>query len=108
MTEEELKERKRISQKRWYEKQKAKKLEQKKLEQSNNETTTDPRIEEFKKLCEIYKAQAEAAHKELTRATLEYNTRIKYMQDAVKHAYLSIQFATNAINNTPKGENYND
>lgn len=103
MTEEERIERKRAAQRRWYEKQKAKKAGI----PYEAPSTTDTRIAEYEKLCRLYKAQAEAAQARLDRATLEYNARVKYMQDAIKHAYLSIQFATNAINET-KGVEQND
>lgn len=58
---------------------------------------------ELEKICKSYAEQANNANKALQTMALEYDARTKYMLDCVKHAYLSIQFATNAIDNN-KGE----
>lgn len=63
------------------------------------------RVAELEKLCVSYRTQAENSDKTLKRMTLEYNSRVQYMLDCVKHSYLSIQFAVNALN---KGEQTND
>ena len=58
---------------------------------------------ELEKICKSYAEQANNANKALQTMALEYDARTKYMLDCVKHAYLSIQFATNATDNN-KGE----
>lgn len=61
------------------------------------------KITELEKICRTYATQAETSNKALQKSTLEYNARTQYMLDCVKHAYLSIQFATNAVESN-KGE----
>lgn len=58
---------------------------------------------ELEKICKSYAEQANNASNALQKMALEYDARTKYMLDCVKHAYLSIQFATNATDNN-KGD----
>lgn len=55
--------------------------------------TLQAKVIELDKLCGSYARNAANAETLLKRATLEYNTRTKYMLDCVKHAYISIQMA---------------
>ena len=59
---------------------------------------------ELEKLCKAYAEKAQNAENTLHRATMEYNARVEYMKDCVKHAYISIQFAANAASEK-KGDN---
>ena len=51
---------------------------------------------EFEKLCKSYAERERQATEALQRATLEYNARVKYMLDCVRHAHISMQFAVTA------------
>ena len=62
------------------------------------------KIIEYEKLCKSYSERERQAVETLQRATIEYNARIKYMLDCVKHAHISMQFAVAAAN-TDKGGN---
>ena len=61
---------------------------------------------QYEKLISSFAEKENQSKVALQRATLEYNARLKYMSDCVKHAYQSIQFAANAINPEDKGANY--
>ena len=73
---------------------------------ANTEATLRDEIARLNAKCEQYeqviqttkKTQAELESL-LKKATLEYNARIEYIVDCVKHAYMSIQFAINAGKN---------
>ena len=54
------------------------------------------KVIEFEKLCKAYAERERQANSTLQRATLEYNARVKYMIDCIRHAYLSVQLAENA------------
>lgn len=76
------------------------------LEQENN--LLKAKLAEYEKICQSFANQADQSAKQMQSAALEYTARTKYMLDCVKHAYMSMQFAANAANNTQKGENKND
>ena len=76
------------------------------LEQENN--LLKAKVAQYEKLCQSFANQADQSTKQIQAITLEYNARTKYMLDCVKHAYMSMQFAVNAVNKTQKGENNND
>lgn len=54
------------------------------------------KLEEYDKIMKSLAEKASQAHNTLKSATLEYNARIKYMLDCVKHAYMSMNFAAKA------------
>lgn len=66
----------------------------------------EAKIEQYEKLIASFAEREKQSTVALRKATMEYNARIAYMSDCVKHAYQSIQFAANAINPEDKGENY--
>lgn len=76
------------------------------LEQENN--LLKAKVAQYEKICQSFANQADQSTKQIQAITLEYNARTKYMLDCVKHAYMSMQFAVNAVNKTQKGENNND
>lgn len=100
---------------RYAEKQKIKRAEAKKhaagpdyktmyLEAIGQNKALENRLAEMEKLCKTYAEKENAAQLNLQKAALEYNARIKYMQDCVRHAYTSMQFAANAVStDTSKG-----
>ena len=49
---------------------------------------------ELEKICKSFSEKAAKAQETLQNATLEYNARVKYMLDAVRHSYISIQMAS--------------
>lgn len=61
------------------------------------------KLAEFEKLCKSFSERERQAVEALQRATLEYNARVKYMLDCVKHAHISMQFATTAVDNNKGG-----
>lgn len=61
------------------------------------------KLVEFEKLCKSFSERERQATEALQRATLEYNARVKYMLDCVKHAHISMQFATTAVDNNKGG-----
>mgnify|MGYP003450966721 CR=1 FL=1 len=63
------------------------------------------KIAQYEKLISSFAEKENQSKIALQRATLEYNARLKYMLESVKHAYQSIQFAANAINPEEKGAN---
>ena len=65
--------------------------------------TANAKNAELEKICKSYAEQANNTSNALQKMALEYDARTKYMLDCVKHAYLSIQFATNATDNN-KGD----
>lgn len=54
------------------------------------------KMEQFAKLMQSCKERETQLQDALKKATLEYNARIEYMLDCVKHAFLSMQFAVNS------------
>lgn len=107
------------SKRRYAEKQKAKRKEAKQtalgpdykqmyLEEVAKNKALENKILEYEKLCKSYADRETNANKNLQRAALEYNARVKYMQDCVRHAYTSIQFAVNAMSENPVGGQNND
>ena len=52
------------------------------------------KLADLEKLCKAYAEKEAQATKALQNATLEYNARTKHMLECVKHAYISMQFAT--------------
>lgn len=60
---------------------------------------------ELEKLCKSFAEQAQQAKANLQKATLEYNARTKYMLECTKHAYISMQFAVDAAENSQGGNN---
>lgn len=77
----------------------------KKLYQEEHEKSTmlANRCTEYEKLCKAYAEKTNQTQELLKQATLEYNAKIDYMLDCVKHAYISIQMARN----TTQGEQHN-
>lgn len=61
------------------------------------------KVTEFEKLCKSYSERERQAIEALQRATLEYNARVKYMLDCVKHAHISMQFAIAATDDNKGG-----
>ena len=57
--------------------------------------TLENKVTEYEKLCKSFSEQATAAKNALQNATLEYDARVKYMLDCVRHAYISIQLSAN-------------
>lgn len=53
------------------------------------------KVEELTKICKSLSEQNNKLQNDLQNAALEYNARTEYMLDAVKHTYISIQFAKN-------------
>ena len=54
------------------------------------------KMEQFAKLMQSCKEREAQLQDALKKAALEYNARVEYMLDCVKHAFLSMQFAVNA------------
>lgn len=54
------------------------------------------KINELQQICRALTEQKNFAENKLKQATLEYNTRVQYVLDVIKHAYLSTQFAISA------------
>lgn len=119
LTPEEKAQRVLEAKRKYAEKQKAKREEAKRLalgpdyktmylEEVAKNRTLENKILEYEKLCKSYAEREANANKGLQRAALEYNARVKYMQDCVRHAYTSIQFAVNAMSETPVGGQNND
>jgi mRNA degradation ribonuclease J1/J2 len=112
---EEQRARKREAQKRWLEKKKAEEAntvpvvtdepDYKKLylEAIARNNALEAQLTEFDKICKSYAERERQANQALQKATIEYNARIKYMLDCVKHAHISMQFATMA-KDEPKGD----
>lgn len=101
--------------KRYYEKKKAEKAIQKRallgpdykqmyLEEVAKNRALELKMLEYEKLCKNYAEKENSARKDLQNAALEYNARVKYMLDCVRHAHTSIQFAVNAISNSVGGQ----
>lgn len=54
------------------------------------------RIANLEEVCKAYATRDKEHETTFRKATMEYNARLQYALDAVKHAYLSIQFAMNS------------
>ena len=67
--------------------------------------TAQAKLQEFESICKSYANSAQKAKSDLQRATLEYNARVKYMLDCVKHAHISMQFAVAAVEENKGGNN---
>jgi hypothetical protein len=77
----------------------------KKLEEENKALKTEvanvtaerdsalKQVGELQKVCESYARQATIAENITKKATLDYNTKVDYMLDCVRHAYTSIRLA---------------
>ena len=76
------------------------------IKMSKHAQGLEAKIAQYEKLISSFAEKENQSKVALQRATLEYNARLKYMSDCVKHAYQSIQFAANAINPEDKGANY--
>lgn len=72
-----------------------KKLYEKEVE---NSKVLQLKLDEYEKIMKSLAEKASQAHNDLQSATLEYNTRIKYMLDCARHSYMSMQFAVQATN----------
>lgn len=105
LTEAEKRARHKIYQQRWLEKKKRLAAEAEKLNAAPNykamyEACEKERIAavnkvaDLERLCKGYAEREAQANKALQNATLEYNARTKHMLECVKHAYISMQFAT--------------
>lgn len=113
LTDEERKQRKRESQRRYLEKQKLK--AQTTVAQPDYENMyknavaevnrLNEKIVQLENICKNYATQVNVANNNLKKATIEYNARVQYMLDCTKHAFLSMQFAAQA---SDKGEKSND
>lgn len=57
--------------------------------------TLENKIAEYEKICKAFSEKANQANQALQSATMEYNARVRYMLDCVKHAYISIQLSNN-------------
>ena len=68
----------------------------------------EAKIEQYEKLIASFAEKERQSSITLRKATMEYNARLAYMSDCVKHAYQSIQFAANAINPEDKGAHNGD
>ena len=126
LTDEEKKQRKAEANKRYVEKKKAQALENcvksedckvaipntqvdykaEFIRMSKHVQELEAKIAQYEKLISSFAEKENQSKVALQRATIEYNARLKYMSDCVKHAYQSIQFAANAINPEDKGANY--
>lgn len=51
---------------------------------------------EYKRVCESIAKKEEATKQNMRRLQTEANTKIQYMLDAIKHAYISMQFCANS------------
>lgn len=60
--------------------------------------TAEAKIAELEHICKSLAEQKAQVESQLKQATLEYNTRVQFMLDASKHAYLSMQLAVAANN----------
>lgn len=108
--------RKREAQKRWLEKKKAeseatstsgieaapdyKKLY---LDTIARNKTLENQVIEYEKLCKSYVEKERQTAAALQRATIEYNARVKYMLECVRHAQISMQFASMATDKKEGG-----
>lgn len=72
-----------------------KKLYEKEVE---NSKVLQIKLDEYEKIIKSLAEKASQAHNDLQSATLEYNTKIKYMLDCARHAYMSMQFAIQVTN----------
>ena len=109
LTEEELKERRKQYNQRYLEKLKAKKAgtATPDWESMYNNTMKEvialkEKTTQLENLCKSYATQAENANTALKKATLEYNARIQFMLDSVRHALVAMQLAVNAENKGDK------
>ena len=62
------------------------------------------KIADLENICKTYAIKEKQATEALNRSTLEYNARIKYMLECVRHALISMQFAMNAPDSKQGGE----
>lgn len=63
------------------------------VNESAKNKALENKVAELEKLCKTYAEKERKATEALQRATLEYNARVKYMLDCVRHAHISMQFA---------------
>ena len=73
------------------------------LAEQDKNKSLEVKIAELEKLCRSFSEKAHNAQEALQSATLEYNAKVEYMLDCVKHAHISIQIAHSA--STKKGGN---
>ena len=65
-----------------------------KLEAENNMLKN--KVAELEKICRAYAESNQANTQKIQSTLLEANTKIQYMLDCAKHAYLAMQFAANS------------
>lgn len=58
--------------------------------------TLTAKIEQYEQICASYAKKENEYKMTLQRAAIEYDARVKYIADCIKHAYLSTQFAINS------------
>lgn len=61
------------------------------------------KINELEQLCKSFAEKEKQSTMELQRAALEYNARINYMLDCVKHAKISMELCAVAKTDLTKG-----
>ena len=109
MSEEEKLEKKRAAQRRWYEKQKQMKAMAAGAV-TNTETKTElnykklysdamqeiellnTKIQQLEDICKSCATKENEYKQILQRATIEYDAKLRYITDCIKHAYISTQF----------------
>ena len=102
LTDEERAQRAAESKQRYAEKKKLEKQQQaanynatlEKLEAENNMLKN--KVAELEKICKAYAESNQTHTQKVQTILLEANTKIQYMLDCAKHAYLAMQFAANS------------
>lgn len=56
------------------------------------------KVAELEKLCKSFAEREQQTKALFDKARADYNARINYMLDCVKHAYISMNFAVDATN----------
>lgn len=59
---------------------------------------------EYEKLCKSFAERERLLNQNSQNIVTEANTKIQYMLDAAKHAYISMQFAANSSNSSKEAE----
>lgn len=115
LTEEERIRRRNESKQRYAEKKKAER-EQAKALLANQEAMPDykamyqtaheenellkAKVAEYEKLCKSFAEREKLLRQNAQNIVTEANTKIQYMLDAAKHAYISMQFAANSTDSS--------
>ena len=60
--------------------------------------TLKAKVAELEKLCKSFAEREQQTKTLLDKARADYNARINYMLDCVKHAYISMNFAVGTTN----------